>query len=231
MGLINLGDFIASDRFDALNRRQNTVLICVHMLGPDKDWDGSALTAQARAIQAATGKNVPLYFVFVRAPDRQLSMPMDVKAVRGALPSTLAKSIKKCPAHLISGCYTIGTSTALKAMTAIGAPPLLARLCMDSIRQAIVIGQQRDVCVAATIFGDPNPPEHPNHAKWPGLLDCQMRVITSYDVLVGTSQPIANYKLDMTDMMLGAGSAVTSAYNAATKASTNAALRWGGSRG
>lgn len=224
---LSLGDFIGGDHFDELNRRQDTVLICVHMFGRDRDWNRSALNAQAKAIQAAVRKSVPLCFVFVRAPGGELATPMDSAAVRSELPNRLADAIAKCPDGLFSGSYTIGTSSALRARATTNDRYLHERLRADSIRQAIVLGQQRDVCVAATVFGDPRPRPSPlNVPKQAGLLDLQLQVITAYDVLIGTGTPIGYYKFAMTDKLLGAGAAVKSALKAATSAPTKAALSW-----
>lgn len=222
---LSLGDFIDSDHFDELNQRQDTVLICVHMFGRDRDWNRSTLNAQANAIQAAVRKSVPHCFVFVRAPGRELATPMDLAAVRSELPNKLANAIAKCPDRLVSGSYTIGTSSALRARATKKDRYLQEKLKADSIRQAIVLGQQRDVCVAATIFGDPSSRSNQlNVPKQAGLLDLQLQVITAYDVLVGTGTPIGYYKFHMTDKLLGAGAAVKSALKAATSAPTKAAL-------
>lgn len=234
---LGLREFIASNRFDALHRGDDIILISVHMYGSDDQWNRKTLDAQSQALAAAAAKRVPMCFVFVRSPTNQPAEPMGPAAIRAELPGKLRRAIARYPAGLISGHFTIGTSSALRATTVQGGGTLGARLGRDDQRQrrryAIVIGQDRDICVAATIFGDPNPRDsnRSNPSKCDGLLDLNIRVITSFDVLHGSGTPLDYYRLEMTDMTLGAGAAVRSARDAATRAPTKAALNWCGGRG
>ena len=96
---LSLGDFIDGDHFGELNRRRDTVLICVHMFGRDRDWNRNALKSQANAIQAAVRKSVPLCFVFVRAPGRELATPMDSSAFKAATSAPTREGRNNCCDH------------------------------------------------------------------------------------------------------------------------------------